>query len=75
MILRILNVAKADGAGRRFLRRLFLGFVLATIIILVPCSAWSPDIFTWVQVPLAVLFLVIYLGVLLYDTLFFDHYD
>lgn len=61
--------------SRRLLRRLFLGLVIATLIVLLPCSVWSPDIFTWVQVPLAVLFLVIYMGVILYDTLFYDHYD
>lgn len=61
--------------GRRLLRRLFLGLVIATLIILLPCSVWSPDIFTWLQVPLAAFFLVIYMGVTLFETLFYDRYD
>jgi hypothetical protein len=46
--------------------------LFAAFIILLPCPVWTPEFFTWWQVPAGVLFLVLYLGVLLFDTLFFD---
>jgi hypothetical protein len=50
------------------------GLVIALVIILAPCSLWTPEVFAWLQVPLGVLFFILYIGVLLFDTLFFDRY-
>jgi hypothetical protein len=58
----------------RFLRRAGIGLLFAIVAILAPCPVWTPEIFTWWQVPIVVLSLILYLGVLLFDTLFFDRY-
>ena len=58
----------------RFFGRFTVGILLAFIAVVAPCPAWSPDIFTWWQVPIVVLALILYMGVLLFDTLFFDRY-
>jgi hypothetical protein len=58
----------------RFFRRAGVGFLIALATVFVPCPAWTPDIFTWWQVPMVVLVFILYLGVLLFDTLFFDRY-
>jgi len=50
------------------------GLLVASLIVAAPCSRWTPEIFTWWQVPLGVLFFVLYIGILLFDTLFYDRY-
>jgi len=51
-----------------------IGLLFAVVAILAPCPVWTPEIFTWWQVPIVVLTLILYLGVVLFDTLFFDRY-
>jgi hypothetical protein len=51
------------------------GAIISLVIVFAPCSAWTPDILLWWQVPLGVLFLILYMGILLFDTLFFDRYN
>ncbi|MBC7813580.1 MAG: hypothetical protein H7175_20645 [Burkholderiales bacterium] len=58
----------------RFMRRAGIGLLFAVVAILAPCPVWTPEIFTWWQVPIVVLTLILYLGVVLFDTLFFDRY-
>jgi hypothetical protein len=56
------------------LRRTGIGVGLALLAVFAPCPVWTPEIFTWWQVPIVVSCLVMYIGVLLFDTLFFDRY-
>jgi hypothetical protein len=58
----------------RFSRRAFISFIVALALIIVPCLFWTPEIFTWWQVPLVSLGFVLYIGILLFDTLFYDRY-
>jgi ABC-type transport system involved in cytochrome c biogenesis permease subunit len=56
------------------LRRAGLACLLAVVAILAPCPVWTPDVFTWWQVPVVIVILICYLGAALFDTLFFDRY-
>lgn len=67
-------VQKKEGRWQRFLKRSTLGILLAVVAIFAPCAAWTPDVFAQWQAPIAVFALVIYLGVVLFDTLFYDRY-
>ncbi|NWF68187.1 MAG: hypothetical protein HXY40_03805 [Chloroflexi bacterium] len=58
---------------RRFFRRALPG-VLLIAALGAPCLFWSPEIFRWWQAPLLALTLILYIGVTLFDTLFFDRY-
>jgi putative exporter of polyketide antibiotics len=64
----------ASHLGRVFLHALAAALVL-WVLVLIPLPVFIPQVVAAVRVPLAVLFLVIYLGKLLYDTLFYDHYQ
>jgi hypothetical protein len=55
--------------------RVLAAVVLALIIMLLPPPAQFPAWVGQVQVGGAVFFLVCYIGKLLYDTLFYDHYS
>jgi len=61
----------------RYLRRLFvralLGTALALLMMLAPLS-WLGPLVGALQVPVAVVLFVCFLGKLLYDTLFYDRY-
>jgi hypothetical protein len=61
----------------RYLRRLLvsalLGTALALLVMLAPL-AWLGPLVGVLQVPVAVVLLVCFLGKLLYDTLFYDRY-
>lgn len=59
----------------RFFRRVTLASLLAIVLALAPCPVWTPDVFTWWQVPVIVMVLICYLGAALYDTLFYDRYQ
>jgi hypothetical protein len=48
--------------------------LLAAACALLPLAEWVPFWLVQVQVPFTGLLLVCYLGKLLYDTLFYDHY-
>lgn len=48
--------------------------LLAMICAVLPLYEWAPVWFISVQLPVTSLVLVCYLGKLLYDTLFYDHY-
>ena len=58
----------------RFSRRFLMGVVVSGLLICTPCMFWTPELFARWQVPLVALGFVLYIGVLLFDTLFFDHY-
>ena len=67
---------RTQGGRWRLLGRRFLaGLALALLVIIAPCPVWTPEVFTWWQVPVAVSCLVMYIGALLFDTLFFDRYQ
>jgi hypothetical protein len=55
-------------------KRALIGVGIALVMVFFPCARWTPDVFTNWQVPIAVFFLIIYMGVILFDTLFFDRY-
>jgi len=58
----------------RLLIRILMAVVIAVLVMLLPipapAPAWLPE---W-HVPIVVVLLVCYIGKLLYDTLFYDHY-
>lgn len=66
---------RRNNRWQRFFRRSTVGLLIAVVAVLAPCPAWSPDIFTWWQVPIVALASILYVGVLLFDTLFFDRYN
>lgn len=57
---------------RAFLRRaaIALGLIIAANVLI--GLFWSPDWFTYVQVPISCAIFIIFLGITLYDTLFYD---
>jgi hypothetical protein len=59
----------------RFLRRAAIGLLFAFVAFFIPCANWTPDVFANWQVPIVVLALILYMGVLIVDTLFYDRYD
>jgi len=59
---------------RRFVLIALVAEVLAIIIALVPSPWWTPKWFTHFQVPMVVFLFVATLGVLFYDTFFYDRY-
>ncbi|GAB4570149.1 MAG: hypothetical protein Kow0077_03710 [Anaerolineae bacterium] len=48
--------------------------MLTLVLVLAPCPVWTPDVLVWWQVPVVVVLFVLYLGVLLYDTFFYNRY-
>ena len=54
--------------------RIMLAMALAVIIMFLPPPAGTAAWLTNVQVPVTVFLLVCYIGKLLYDTLFYDHF-
>lgn len=58
----------------RFFRRAGWALLVALVAVFLPCSSWTPAVFAYWQVPIVVLALILYLGVLLYETLFYDRY-
>lgn len=65
---------RRSGRWKRFLRRAVMGILVAFVAVFLPCSNWTPDVFAYWQVPLVVLALILYMGVLLIETMFFDRY-
>lgn len=65
---------KSPNRWRRFFGRAGIAFLIAFVLVLAPCPVWTPGILVWWQVPVVVVMLVCYLGVLLYDTLFWNRY-
>ena len=61
-------------AWRHFLSRAAIAVVVGLVLIVAPLPRWTPRWFAYFQVPLVVLLLVCYVGKLLYDTLFYNHY-
>lgn len=59
---------------RRLLARFAAAILLGTICATVPLADWAPHWLGRVQMPVAVLGVVIYCGKTLYDTLFYDHF-
>jgi hypothetical protein len=59
---------------RRLVLRALVAVVLATIVALAPLPWWTPIWFTHFQVPMVVFLFIATLGVLLYDTFFYDRY-
>ena len=62
---------------RRFavaLAKSAFAILLASACAIIPLAEWAPIWLTQVQAPLTGLVLICYLGKLLYDTLFYDHY-
>ena len=59
---------------RRLVLRALVAVVLATITALAPLPWWTPIWFTHFQVPMVVFLFIATLGVLLYDTFFYDRY-
>jgi fumarate reductase subunit C len=56
------------------LARIALATVLALAIMLVPAPPGTPEWVAFVQVPVVMFFLVIFIGKTLYDTFFYNHY-
>lgn len=61
-------------AWRHFLSRAAIAVVVGLLIIVAPLPVWTPHWFAYFQVPVVVFLFVCYLGKLLYDTLFYNHY-
>ena len=59
---------------RRFLRRVVLAGAIFFVVAVLPLPFWTPRWFELFQVPVVVMLFIMYLGKLLYDTLFFDQY-
>ena len=60
---------------RRFLERVALAAAILFVVIVLPLPFWTPRWFELFQVPVAVMLFIMYLGKLLYDTLFYDRYQ
>jgi hypothetical protein len=58
----------------RLLLKAGVAALLAGLCAIAPLSTWAPHWLSQVQGAVAILALLCYLGKLLYDTLFFDHY-
>jgi len=54
--------------------RILLATALAVIVMFLPPPSGFPAWLSTVQAPVVVFVLVCYIGKLLYDTLFYDHY-
>lgn len=59
---------------RSLVKQTGLAITIALLVALLPLPVWTPDWFTYFQVPVIVAVLICYLGKLLYDTLFWDRY-
>ncbi len=57
------------------LLRALLAVLIVFIVAHIPAPQQSPRWFAYGEVPVLVFLLVCYLGKLLYDTLFYDHYN
>jgi hypothetical protein len=58
-----------------FVLRVLLATLVAVVVMLLPAPPRFPAWVTAIQMPVTVLVLVCYTGKLLYDTLFYDHYQ
>lgn len=56
------------------LLRAFLAVMLAAAVMMLPSPESMPAWLAWVEGPVIVFVLICYLGKVLYDTLFYDHY-
>ncbi len=56
------------------LRLALAGFFL-WIAVSIPLPTTTPRLFSMVQVPIAVLLFIIFIGIQLYDTFFYDRYE
>jgi hypothetical protein len=60
---------------RRFVERAALAAAILFVVVVLPLPFWTPRWFELFQVPVAVMLFIMYLGKLLYDTLFYDRYQ
>ncbi len=58
----------------RTLTKAAVAILLALACAVLPLYEWAPVWFIKIQLPLTGIVLVCYLGKLLYDTLFYDHF-
>jgi hypothetical protein len=54
--------------------RVVIAGTIAWVLALAPLPIPAPKWFAYVQVPVVVFLFICYIGKLLYDTLFFNHY-
>ena len=59
---------------RRLVLRALIAAGLALVIAVAPLPWWTPVWVTHFQVPMVVFLFIAYMGVLLYDTFFYDRY-
>lgn len=60
---------------RRFLERAALAAAIFFVVAVLPLPFWTPRWFELYQVPVSVMLFIMYIGKLLYDTLFFSRYQ
>ncbi len=58
----------------RVLVRAIIATLILWLVVAFPLPSVMPQLLTAVRMPLAVFFFIIYIGKLLYDTLFYDRY-
>ncbi len=56
------------------LQRVLAAIIVAIIVMLMPAPGIFPPWLVKLQMPVTIVLLICYLGKLLYDTLFYDHY-
>ncbi len=74
---------KMDGPHRwtrlghlgRLLVRATVAAVALVVALLIPLPGFTPQLFVMLYVPLVVLSFIIYIGKLVLDTFFYDHYQ
>lgn len=61
---------------RSIVLRVVIATLIAWIIAIIPIPAFAPHTwFVFVQVPIVVFFLICYIGKLIVDTFFYNHYQ
>lgn len=63
----------ASHFGRVAVRAL-IATLLLWVFVLIPLPRETPQLFVMLQVPAAVFLFIVYIGKLLYDTFFFNHF-
>ncbi len=58
----------------RVLSRALVATALLWIVLSIPLPAYGFQLLYTLRVPIAIFLFIVYIGKLLYDTLFFDHY-
>ncbi len=60
---------------KRLLLRMAAAILFGAICATMPLADWAPHWVGRLQMPLAIFAVIAYVGKLLYDTLFFDHFQ